>query len=67
MVRPYDASKDYHPEFDGFNTRDRVKQADVVLLGFPLMVDMKPSTRQNDLIIYDKVSSTDFKVHCVCE
>ncbi|RUS83055.1 hypothetical protein EGW08_009194 [Elysia chlorotica] len=54
MVRPYDASRDYHPEFDGFNPRDYTKQADVVLLGFPLMVDMKPSTRQNDLNVYER-------------
>ncbi|GFO11935.1 acid trehalase-like protein 1 [Plakobranchus ocellatus] len=53
MVRPYDAVKDFHPEFDGFDPRGRTKQADVVLLSFPLMVDMKPSTRQNDLTIYD--------------
>ncbi|GFR84256.1 acid trehalase-like protein 1 [Elysia marginata] len=56
MVRPYDVSRDYHPEFEGFNPRDRTKQADVVLLGFPLMVDMKPSTRQRDLHVYDRTT-----------
>ena len=34
----------------------RVKQADVVLLGYPLMFNMTEATRRNDLRIYEAVS-----------
>ncbi|KAK0042299.1 acid trehalase-like protein 1 isoform X1 [Biomphalaria pfeifferi] len=55
----YDETLDFHPEFQGFSTyRHRPKQADVVLLGYPLMVDMKLSTRKNDLMIYEEITST---------
>lgn len=36
-----------------------VKQADVVLMGFPLMINMDESTRRNDLRIYEAVSSKE--------
>lgn len=38
---------------------DPVKQADVVLMGFPLMINMTESTRWNDLRIYEAVSSQE--------
>jgi trehalose/maltose hydrolase-like predicted phosphorylase len=41
----------YHPEFAGY-AGAVVKQADVVLLGFPLGLPMPPSTRANDLEVY---------------
>eukprot|EP00092_Neocalanus_flemingeri_P055001 GFUD01064882.1.p1 GENE.GFUD01064882.1~~GFUD01064882.1.p1 ORF type:complete len:726 (-),score=100.02 GFUD01064882.1:44-2221(-) len=55
IVIPYDSEKDYHPEFSGYSPGTIVKQADAVLLGFPLMLNMSLSTRQNDLRIYEKV------------
>lgn len=33
-----------------------VKQADVVLLGFPVMYPMEPEVRRNDLEIYEPVT-----------
>jgi hypothetical protein len=33
-----------------------IKQADVILLGFPLMMDMPTHVRRNDLTFYDAVS-----------
>lgn len=36
-----------------------VKQADVVLMGFPLMINMDESTRRNDFRIYEAVSSKE--------
>lgn len=36
-----------------------VKQADVVLMGFPLMINMDESTQRNDLRIYEAVSSKE--------
>lgn len=38
---------------------EAVKQADVVLMGFPLMINMDESTRRNDLRIYEAVSSKE--------
>lgn len=37
----------------------QVKQADVVLLGFPLEVDMPESVRKNDLDMYEKVTTSN--------
>ena len=53
MYIPYDKDKNYHPEFDSYNLNDTVKQADVILLGFPLMYPMPESVRKNDLQIYE--------------
>ncbi len=33
----------------------KVKQADVVMLGYPLLYDMPANVRKNDLEIYEKV------------
>lgn len=35
----YDAEKDYHPQYEGYDGAD-IKQADAVLLGFPLQFPM---------------------------
>ena len=48
----YDAAADYHPEFAGYKGKT-VKQADVVLLPFPLLMPMNSSTRLNDLKFYE--------------
>ncbi len=48
----YDADADYHPEFAGYKGKT-VKQADVVLLPFPLLMPMNISTRSNDLKFYE--------------
>ena len=56
---PFDAVNQYHPEFDGFNfTRDVVKQADTIMLGFPLLVNMSNQVRRNDLTIYQKATTS---------
>ncbi|XP_066854850.1 protein-glucosylgalactosylhydroxylysine glucosidase isoform X5 [Anser cygnoides] len=53
---PFDMEKKYHPEYDGYSPGERVKQADVVLLGFPLMHPMSPEVRRNDLETYEPVT-----------
>ncbi|NXK71642.1 PGGHG glucosidase, partial [Amazona guildingii] len=53
---PFDAGKKYHPEYDGYSPGEPVKQADVVLLGFPLMHPMSPAVRRNDLEVYEPVT-----------
>lgn len=52
----YDAERDFHPEYEGYETNRAIKQADVVLLGFPLQYPMNESTRKNDLLIYENVT-----------
>lgn len=56
LFNTYDKFKDYHPEFEGYTIGKGIKQADVILLKYPLMIPMKRSTHQNDLNIYEKVS-----------
>lgn len=51
---PFDTSLRYHPEYDGYRLNETVKQADVILLGYPLMVHMTKDIRENDLNIYER-------------
>jgi len=52
----YDPELKYHPEYEGYTPGTTIKQADVVLLGFPLMYNMETETRKNDLSIYENVT-----------
>lgn len=36
----YDDQLDYHPEFEGYKVGTEIKQADVILLGYPLQYQM---------------------------
>ncbi|XP_061173410.1 protein-glucosylgalactosylhydroxylysine glucosidase-like [Saccostrea echinata] len=56
MYIPFDKSRRYHPEFDGYQQGEKVKQADVILMGFPLMMAMPGDVRRNDLLIYENVT-----------
>uniref|UniRef100_H3BDF9 Protein-glucosylgalactosylhydroxylysine glucosidase n=1 Tax=Latimeria chalumnae TaxID=7897 RepID=H3BDF9_LATCH len=56
---PFDLERQYHPEFDGYRLGKSVKQADAVLLGFPLMYPMSLDVRKNDLEIYEAVTSPE--------
>ncbi|KAK7117244.1 hypothetical protein R3I94_022717 [Phoxinus phoxinus] len=53
---PFDPELKYHPEFDGYTQGSRVKQADAVLLGYPLTLPMTPEVRRNDLETYEAVT-----------
>ncbi|XP_030055381.1 protein-glucosylgalactosylhydroxylysine glucosidase [Microcaecilia unicolor] len=53
---PFDPERKYHPEFDGYRLGDCVKQADVILLGFPLQYPMNPEIQRNDLEIYEAIT-----------
>ncbi|KAA0724679.1 Protein-glucosylgalactosylhydroxylysine glucosidase [Triplophysa tibetana] len=53
---PFDPELMYHPEFDGYTKGTDVKQADTVLLGYPLGVSTTPEVRRNDLEIYETVT-----------
>ena len=61
MHIPFDAELKYHPEFDGFNITDPksvVKQADTILINFPLMYTGAggDQARRNDLEYYGKIT-----------
>ncbi|KAJ8332181.1 hypothetical protein SKAU_G00428310 [Synaphobranchus kaupii] len=53
---PFDPEVNYHPEFDGYKKGGPVKQADAVLLGYPLGLPMSPEVRRNDLELYEAVT-----------
>jgi len=52
----YDEEGDYHPEHETYVIGTPIKQADVVLIGFPQQYNMSASTRRNDLLIYENVT-----------
>lgn len=56
---PFDLEKKYHPEFDGYVAGDPVKQADVILMGFPLTYPMIPEVRRNDLEMYESITDPE--------
>ncbi|XP_076847033.1 protein-glucosylgalactosylhydroxylysine glucosidase [Brachyhypopomus gauderio] len=53
---PFDPELKYHPEFDGYKRESPVKQADTVLLGYPLGLPMTREVRRNDLECYESVT-----------
>jgi protein-glucosylgalactosylhydroxylysine glucosidase len=48
----YDARLDYHPQYEDYTFGTEIKQADAVLVGYPLLFPMDLSTRINDLQFY---------------
>jgi len=55
----YDKVLDYHPEHNGYLPNQTIKQADVVMLGYPLAYEMPIRTQRNDLAIYANVTDPD--------
>ncbi|KAE8607665.1 hypothetical protein XENTR_v10011242 [Xenopus tropicalis] len=56
---PFDPKINYHPEFDGYEIWLKVKQADVVLMGYPMMFPMTIEQRMNDLQMYESRTDPD--------
>ncbi|XP_057693026.1 protein-glucosylgalactosylhydroxylysine glucosidase isoform X2 [Corythoichthys intestinalis] len=50
---PFDQESLYHPEFEGYSKGYPVKQADAVMLSYPLGLSMLPEIRRNDLEAYE--------------
>jgi protein-glucosylgalactosylhydroxylysine glucosidase len=55
----YDPQLDYHPQYEGYKVGTENKQADTILIGFPLMFPMNHTTRLNDLKIYGNTTRSD--------
>ncbi|KAL0968837.1 hypothetical protein UPYG_G00272530 [Umbra pygmaea] len=53
----FDQELKYHPEYDGYKKGQFVKQADTVMLGYPLGLPMTPEVRRNDLELYESVTN----------
>jgi len=58
----YDAEKGVHPEYQGYGG-GQIKQADVVLLGYPLTMNMSLRDRRKDLEYY--APQTDPEAPCM--
>jgi len=56
LALEYSKLLDFHPQYRGYTPGTAIKQADTVLVGFPLMYPMERSTRNNDLITYEEVT-----------
>uniref|UniRef100_A0A182IXF6 Protein-glucosylgalactosylhydroxylysine glucosidase n=1 Tax=Anopheles atroparvus TaxID=41427 RepID=A0A182IXF6_ANOAO len=59
ITLPYNAEYDVHPEYKEYTFGTQIKQADVVLLGYPLEFQMKRSTKANNLRLYSMVTRPD--------
>ncbi|XP_058058653.1 protein-glucosylgalactosylhydroxylysine glucosidase-like [Anopheles bellator] len=59
LTLPYNAQYDVHPEYKEYTFGTQIKQADVVLLGYPLEFPMKRSTKANNLKLYSMVTRPD--------
>ncbi|XP_061892002.1 protein-glucosylgalactosylhydroxylysine glucosidase [Entelurus aequoreus] len=53
---PFDQQSQYHPEFEGYTKGCTVKQADAVMLSYPLGLPMSLEIRRNDLEAYEAVT-----------
>lgn len=53
LALPFDSNRGIHLEYDGYNGQI-IKQADVVLLGYPLEMKMPLQIRRNDLAYYEE-------------
>ncbi|XP_003354465.2 protein-glucosylgalactosylhydroxylysine glucosidase isoform X2 [Sus scrofa] len=53
---PFDPKLNFYPEFDGYQPGEEVKQADVVLLGYPVPFPLSPTVRRQNLEIYEAVT-----------
>ena len=60
IVVPFNATSGVHPEYDGYKLGTQIKQADVILLGFPFEFSSSPTftpaTRAADLNYYATVT-----------
>lgn len=58
IVVPFDSSLNYTPEYAGYKRGTTIKQADVILLGFPLQWPLSPSVKAANLNYYATVTDS---------
>lgn len=59
LIIPFNASGNFHPEYEGYPYGQTVKQADTILMGYPAMAPMVEQVRRNDLTYYEEVTDID--------
>lgn len=59
LTEVFDKLRDFHPQYSGYTIGTMIKQADVVLLGYPLEFPMNESTKANNLGYYSLVTRSD--------
>jgi len=59
LVLPFSNSVQRHPEFQGYSWGEQIKQADVVLLSYPLNLPMSEEVRLHDLEYYAQRTSAN--------
>jgi trehalose/maltose hydrolase-like predicted phosphorylase len=59
IVIPFDETKGIHPEYDTYNGTGSIKQADVILLHYPLGMPMPEKVRIADLDFYATKADED--------
>lgn len=52
----FDEATRRHPEYSGYKWNTKIKQADVILLSYPLGLEMSREVRQHDLEYYEGVT-----------
>lgn len=52
----YDTTDNYHPQYEGYQQGTIIKQADTVLIAYPLLYKMSDAVKRNDLLIYENVT-----------
>lgn len=59
LVIPFDSENNFHPEYEGYTLDKEVKQADAILIAYPLMYEMDKQVRYNDLKLYEERTDPD--------
>lgn len=58
MYLPFDPWLQYHPEYENFDVlKHYVKQADTILINYPLMANIPKRTKDNDLRLYAQITN----------
>lgn len=55
----YDEALQYHPEYQGYKRGTKIKQADTIMLGYPLLYPLNTTVRTNDLDYYQTVTDSN--------
>lgn len=55
IIMPFDETMDFHPAYDFYKKDSVVREADAVLLGFPLLRQMLEGVRSKDLHYYESI------------
>lgn len=52
----YDSQLNYMPQYEDYKRGTEIKQADTILVGYPLQYNMMDETKRNNLYYYENVT-----------